>query len=352
MNDITQKIPQNGRLAAEWDSRMDATLIAWPHADTDWADMLDEIDRCYLDLTAALLKAGQKILIATPEPDRVKGLLPTDTPADRVTVARCPTNDTWTRDYGPLTVEDSDGNLSPLSYKFDGWGMKFPANKDNRACLALMSHLNIGMLLRKKYVLEGGSIETDGRGTILTTSQCMLSFNRNGLITREDVERELAEGLQANHVLWLDNGALEGDDTDSHVDTLARMAPDDTIIYVKSYDPEDTHTAELDRMEEELKESRTPEGNPYNLIGLPLPSPIHDEEGHRLPATYANFLITPKAVLMPVYGQPLNDEMASQMLSMSFPDREIITVDCRPLIRQHGSLHCATMQFPSTWLKD
>lgn len=351
MNDITSRIPLNGRLTAEWDSRMDATLIAWPHPQSDWAYMLDEIDRCYLNLTEALLKAGQKILIATPEPDRVKGLLPIDTPADRVIVARCPTNDTWTRDYGPLTVEGGEGNLSPLSYKFNGWGLKFPANKDNLACLALMTHFNTGVLLRKKYVLEGGSIETDGQGTILTTSQCMLSLNRNGLVTREDVERELAEGLKANHFLWLEHGALEGDDTDSHVDTLARMAPHDTIIYVKSYDTEDSHTAELDRMEAELKEFRTPEGNPYNLIGLPLPSPIHDQEGHRLPATYANYLITPKAVLMPVYGQPLNDEMASQMLSMSFPDREIITVDCRPLIRQHGSLHCATMQFPSSWLK-
>lgn len=340
-------------MPAEWDARFDATLLAWPHRDTDWADMLDEVDRCYIALTAALVRAGQKVIIATPEPDRVASLLPNDDTRKQILVATCKTNDTWTRDYGPLTIEDmGNGALSAVAYKFNGWGLKFPSDKDNLAFLSLVADkaIQAPVALRKRYVLEGGSIESDGAGTILTTSECMLSVNRNGFIKKEEVERELAAGLGATRVLWLDHGALKGDDTDSHVDTLARLAPDDTILYVKSYNPADSHTAALERMEEQLKDFRTADGNPYNLIGLPLPSPIHDDNGDRLPATYANFLITPRAVVMPVYGQPRNDEMAARMLSIAFPGHEILTVDCRALIRQHGSLHCATMQIPASWL--
>lgn len=340
-------------MPAEWDSRFDATLIAWPHAATDWEYMLDQVDRCYVELTEALVRAGQKVIIATPEPDRVNRLIHDVTARGNIIVADCQTNDTWTRDYGPLTVENpADQTLSAVAYKFNGWGLKFPSDKDNLAFLSLVASkaVKTQVALRKRYVLEGGSIESDGRGTILTTSECMLSVNRNGFIKKEEVERELSAGLGATRVLWLDHGALKGDDTDSHIDTLARLAPDDTILYVKSYNPADSHTAALDRMEEQLKGFRTVEGNPYNLIGLPLPSPIHDKNGDRLPATYANFLITPKAVLMPTYGQPRNDEMAASMLAIAFPGHEILTVDCRALICQHGSLHCATMQIPSSWL--
>lgn len=341
-------------MLAEWDSRFGATLIAWPHAATDWAPMLADVDRCYLNITAALVRAGQRILIVTPEPGRVRALINTlpeecRPSADALVLAEMPTNDTWTRDYGPLTIEESE-QTALVSYCFNGWGLKFPADKDNLVALRLRQQgvLTGPISVRKGYVLEGGSIESDGCGTILTTSECMLSVNRNGFPGKEGVERELASGLGAGHVLWLDHGALVGDDTDSHVDTLARFAPDDTIIYVKSYDPSDPHTPELDRMEEQLRAFRTAAGLPYNLIALPLPSPIYDEDGERLPATYANFLITPRAVLMPVYGQKANDDMAVRMLRIAFPDREIITVDCRALIRQHGSLHCATMQLSDT----
>lgn len=338
----------------EWDDRFDATLIAWPHAATDWAGMLDEVDNCYVELTRVLVDAGQTVMIVTPEPDRVKSLIPKGLPAGKILLAACQTNDTWTRDYGPLTVENPDsGELWAVAYKFNGWGLKFPSDKDNLVFLSLIAAKAIqtkAVLDKKQYVLEGGSIESDGRGTILTTSKCLLSVNRNGFIIKGNVEDELHNTLGASRVLWLDHGALEGDDTDSHIDTLARLAPHDTILYVKSYDRSDSHTAELDLMERQLKGFQTPEGYPYNLIGLPLPSPIHDEEGHRLPATYANFLITPRAVIMPVYGQPRNDDMASQMLRIAFPDHEIMTVDCRALIKQHGSLHCATMQFPASWL--
>lgn len=337
-------------MPAEWDSRFDAVMIAWPHRDTDWADMLDEIEECYLNLTEALLKAGQKVVVITPSPGELAPKL-SRFPSDQVLIAGIPTNDTWTRDYGPLTVDGSDA-LSAVSYQFNGWGLKFAADKDNMAFLTLntLKVFNTKVDRRKNYVLEGGSIESDGAGTILTTSECMLSPNRNGFIGKEDVEAELRAGLGATRVLWLDHGGLAGDDTDSHVDTLARLAPDDTILYVKAYNPDDCHAEGLNLMEEELKAFRTASGAPYNLIGLPLPDPIYDEDGERLPATYANFLITPKAVLLPTYAQPRNDELARQMMAIAFPGHEIITVDCRALIRQHGSLHCATMQIPSSWL--
>lgn len=340
------------KMLAEWDPRFDTVMIAWPHAATDWVYMLQEVETCYLQLAEAIVKAGQKLLVITPEPDEVaQKLASLSIPDGKLMIVDCPTNDTWTRDYAPLTVE-ADSLLHLVAYKFNGWGLKFTSNFDNLTTLRLIGNKIFPLTteLRKRYVLEGGSIESDGNHTILTTSECLLSLNRNGLIEKGEVAKELASGLGADNVLWLDHGALAGDDTDSHIDTLARLAPDNTILYVKSYIPDDPHTTELEKMEAQLKQMVTPDGQPYHLIGLPLPDPIFDEDGHRLPATYANFLITPHAVLMPTYDQPHNDEMASQMLRIAFPTHEILTVDCRSLIRQHGSLHCATMQLPSSLL--
>lgn len=340
-------------MLAEWDSRFDTVMIAWPHDATDWAYMLQQVEECYLNLARAIVKAGQKLMVVTPEPASVRDKLSDlNIPEGQLLIVDCPTNDTWTRDYAPLTVGSPAGMLRLVAYKFNGWGLKFASNLDNLVSFQLIGKkiFPSDTALRKDYVLEGGSIESDGKGTILTTSECMLSLNRNGLIDKAVVERELANSLGAVKVVWLDYGYLAGDDTDSHIDTLARMAPDDTILYVKSYLPEDPHNLQLAKMEQQLKEMKTPEGLPYHLIGLPLPDPIYDEDGQRLPATYANFLITPRAILMPTYNQPQNDELAAQMLRIAFPNHEILTVDCRALIRQHGSLHCATMQLPSSLL--
>lgn len=350
------------RMAAEWDSRLSATLIAWPHKDTDWAPMLPEIEDCYINLLDALLRAGQNVVVLVPDRKGFEEAFP-KYKSPRVTLLEYLTNDTWVRDYGPIPVEVPDSassekraefpaGLYGAAFQFNGWGLKFAADRDNLAAYEVARGLHIPdrLISHKNYVLEGGSVETDGRGTILTTEECMLSINRNGEITRERVEQELRDSLGASHVLWLTKGSLAGDDTDGHIDTLARLAPHDTILYVKCYREDDSHFPYLQAMEEEIKQLRTPDGRPYNLIGLPLPDSIYDTDGSRLPATYANFLITPKAVLLPVYGQKLNDELAAQMIRVAFPDHEVITVDCRPLIRQHGSLHCATMQIPSDWI--
>lgn len=336
-------------LAAEWDPRFDAVVISWPHAETDWADMLPEINECYIEMLRAFLANGVRTVVLTPEGDRLRTMF-RGLPADLLSVVEVPTNDTWVRDYGPLTAFDESGKPVLADFQFNGWGLKVAADRDNQVNSRLSS---AGVLPRDMednldFVLEGGSVESDGQGTILTTTRCLLSPNRNNARSKAEVEEQLRERLGATRVLWLDHGALEGDDTDSHVDTLARLVNNDTIVFTECSDPADPHFDELDKMKRQILELRTADGSPYNAIGLPLPDLEYGPDGERLPATYANFLITPKAVFLPTYSQPRKDKLAADMLSMVFIDRPIVPVDCRALIRQHGSLHCATMQIPSS----
>lgn len=197
----------------------------------------------------------------------------------------------------------------------------------------------------RDYTLEGGSIESDGNGTLLTTTRCLCSPERNGGKKKEEIEKILRQRLGAQRVLWLDYGFLEGDDTDSHVDTLARIAPNDTIVYVAPPENrDDVHYEELKKMEEQLKEFTTKNGKPYRLIALPFPDAIFDSDGQRLPATYANYLVTESNIYVPVYGQKEKDTLACSAIQEAFPGHKLHTVDCRTLIKQHGSLHCSTMQ--------
>lgn len=335
------------RLPAEWEP-CDTVLLAWPHAATDWSYMLDEVQKCFIEIVAAVSRHGNAMVVG-PDRNEIHEALSRNGLVDmtRVTIVGIDTNDTWARDFGPVTLVDRDGHPTLLDFRFNGWGLKFAANHDNLVTMRLQSlgHLKGTYVNRRGFVLEGGSIESDGHGTLLTTSTCLLSPNRNDEMTRDQIGQYLKRELHVDHLLWLDHGFLEGDDTDSHVDTLARLAPGDTIIYVRCDNPSDVHYDELKAMEEELRTFRTSRGNPFNLIGLPMVDPIEDD-GERLPATYANFLILNDAVLMPVYNQPANDDLAVKMMKIAFPDHTIETVDCRALIRQHGSLHCMTMQIP------
>lgn len=334
------------RMPAEWE-HSGAVLLAWPHAGTDWAYMLDDVTRCYCDIARAIIGCGSTLVVVAPDISLPKKYL-ADIDSSRIIFCQVETNDTWARDFGPITVHDSDNRTRLLDFCFNGWGLKFAACLDNliNSKLSRASLFSAPLENHLGFVLEGGSIESDGRGTILTTSQCLLSPNRNGDLSRNQVGQYLRLALGADRILWVDHGYLAGDDTDSHIDTLARLAPDDVIIYVKCQNPADEHYHELELMEQDLKALRTADGNPYSLVALPMPDPIYDEEGERLPASYANFLITDNAVLLPTYGQPSNDRLAEQIMQVVFPERDIITVDCRPLIRQHGSLHCVTMQLP------
>lgn len=336
------------RFPAEWENA-GALLMAIPHKDSDWAYMLDEVLKCFFEIVDAARKYG-KIIIVTPDTEyaEIEATKHIGKDWSNIVFAEVGTNDTWARDFGPITLVDEKKSMPVLNdFQFNGWGLKFAANKDNLITGKLFSKgiLKGKYLNRLGFVLEGGSVETDGKGTVLTTSECLCSANRNNL-TRTEIESRILEYLHCERVLWLDYGWLAGDDTDSHIDTLARFAPNDTILYVKSYNPGDEHTPELEKMEAMIRSFRTAEGNPYNIIGLPLPDPIFDENGERLPATYANYLVFNDAVILPVYAQKDNDTLAIQMIKIAFPEHEIIPVDCRPLIRQHGSLHCMTMQIP------
>lgn len=335
------------RLPAEWEPQA-AVLLAWPHADTDWAPMLGEVQACYRRLAEAISARAVAVVIG-PDTDEIRRALAGIDPS-RLRIVRSDTNDTWTRDYGPITtLSAADGSPALHDFCFNGWGLKFASCLDNMATRSLTA---AGLLPRPAYrnhlgfVLEGGSIDSDGRGTLLTTSACLLSPNRNGDLRRAGIEDELRRTLGAERVLWLDHGALAGDDTDSHIDTLARFAPGDTILYTGCDDPADEHSDSLRAMALQLRGMRTADGRPYNLVELPLPDAVYDEDGMRLPATYANFLPLNGAVLMPVYGQPTKDRLACDTMRVVFDGYDIVPVDCRALIRQHGSLHCATMQLP------
>ena len=333
-------------MPAEWSKDITSVLIAYPHENTDWAYMLDEARECFNNIIKGITDDAElTAVVVTPDIELTRALLPSSLPADKLFFIELPTDDTWARDFGPITV-DEGGQKKLVDFQFNGWGLKFASSNDNLVNMRAHSRgvFTLPLENRRSFVLEGGSIESDGRGTIMTTSECLMSPNRNGGDTREEIENELKRSLGAERVLWLDHGYLAGDDTDSHIDTLARFTDDHTILYVKSYIADDPHNDALGKMESQLQTFLTADGQPYNLIGLPLPDPIYDEDGERLPATYANFLITPKAILMPVYGQAMNDELATQMMRIAFPDHKIVGIDCNALIKQHGSLHCVTMQ--------
>ena len=270
----------------------------------------------------------------------------------RIIFREMETNDTWARDHGGISVFDN-GEPVVYDFVFNGWGMKFPANLDNLITRNLFAQStfadNVLPVNMQPFVLEGGSIESDGQGTLLTTVECLSSVNRNEYLQKEELESYLKEILGFDRILWLENGYLAGDDTDSHIDTLARFCSEDTIAYVQCTDPEDEHFEELQAMEQELQSFTQADGKPYHLISLPMADKV-EWEGERLPATYANFLIINGAVLLPFYNSP-KDELAKNALQRAFPDREIIGINCLPLIKQHGSLHCVTMQYPEGFIE-
>ena len=306
-------------MMAEWEPQS-MVQLTWPHKDTDWAPILPEITAVYEGMAREIAKR-EPLLIVTPE--------------------EFISNDTWARDHGFITVEDH-GELILLDFCFNGWGEKFEAALDN----AINRHLYDQGLVRGTYedhldfVLEGGSIESDGKGTVFTTTCCLMAPHRNQPLTQAQIEDRLKQYLGAERIVWINHGSLIGDDTDGHIDTLVRICPDDTLLYIGA----DTDHPDLLTMEEELRTLRTLDGRPYRLLRLPLPRPIYDGDD-RLPATYANYLVINGAVLVPTYAQPDLDAEALRTIALAYPDRDIVPIDCRPVIRQHGSLHCCTMQY-------
>jgi agmatine/peptidylarginine deiminase len=334
------------RFPAEWEPQS-AILVAWPNADTDWAERLGEVEDTYIALVAAISRFQPAIVCvadADVEAYARARLSSARVPMDRVRFVEVPYDDTWLRDSGPIALRQGDG-FRLLDFRFTGWGGKFDASQDDQ----LVERLHgLGIFSKSSrqsidFALEGGAIETDGAGTLLTTWTCL--GKRHPGATREDLDRKLGDWLAQERVLWLEHGHLEGDDTDAHIDTLARFAARDAIVYQACDDPSDSHHAGLQAMAGELEALRTVDDRPYRLFPLPWPRPVLDE-GRRLAASYANFLIINGAVLMPAYDDPA-DADAVAVLQRAFPDREILPVPCRSLIWQNGSLHCVTMQLPA-----
>jgi agmatine/peptidylarginine deiminase len=304
-------------MLAEWEHQS-MVQLTWPHEGTDWAPILDEITAVYENMASEIRKREPLLIVDS-----------------------IPHNDTWARDHGFITVEE-DSVLFLLDFKFNGWGEKFEAALDNE----INKHLYEQGLVKGTYedhldfVLEGGSIESDGKGTVFTTECCLMAPHRNQPLTKEEIEERLKEWLGAERIVWLQHGSLIGDDTDGHIDTLVRICPNDTLLYTGG----DKDHPDLAEMEKELQDLQTLDGKPYRLLKLPLPRPIYDD-GDRLPATYANYLIVNGAVLVPTYKQPDLDQEAMDVIQQAFPDREIVGIDCCAVIKQHGSLHCCTMQY-------
>ena len=330
------------RLPAEWEPQ-DGVQLTWPHAATGFGPWLSSVVPVF-DAMARAFGQREVVLVAchdaAVEAD-VRARL-ADLPTGRLRTRVTGSNDVWSRDHGPITVERG-GALVPLDFRFTGWGGKFAAALDDVIPVALAPEF-LAAVETIALVLEGGGIESDGAGTVLTTTSVLLNPNRNPELDRAGVEAALAKHLGARRVLWLEHGHLEGDDTDGHVDTLARLCPNDTIAYVRCDDPADSHFAALSAMEAELRRLRTEEGRPYRLVPLPWPRAIEGDDG-RLPATYANFLIINGAVLVPAYGVP-QDEEALAILAQCFPGREMAPVDSRGPVVIYGALHCVTMQLP------
>lgn len=348
------------RLPAEWEPQSGIQLT-WPHADTDWKPYLDDITETYLQLVHEIAKR-ETLLVVTPTVQATRRQLEErlgDELMGNVIVLECDTNDTWARDHAPITLENTrstqqdDQRFTLLNFKFNGWGEKFDWQKDN----AINRKLHETGVFRGEiedhldFVLEGGAIESDGRGTVMTTSMCLMAPHRNQPLTQEEIEARLKESLRADRIVWIDHGNLIGDDTDGHIDTIVRMAPEDTLLYVGCDDESDEQYADFAALEQQLKALTTADGRPYSLIRLPMPRAMMDDD-YRLPATYANFVVINGAVIVPTYGQPELDREAMALIGQAFPDREIVGIDASTVVRQHGSLHCITMQYPEDVLAE
>jgi len=339
------------RLPAEWERQSGVQLI-WPDETTPWYQ-LDKVQECYGRIIGTIQRF-EKVMLVTSDANAAGAMLMNmgvDTSA--ITFLECPINDTWARDNGGIAVYGDDGDKYLYDFTFNGWGLKFSSDLDNQITRSIFQagvfSEDVACVDMRPFVLEGGSIDCDGAGTLMATSECLLSVNRNEYMTREEIEEELKEIFGLSRVLWVDHGTISGDDTDGHIDILARFCGPDTIAYVKCEDPEDPDYESLARMEEQISSFRTLDGKPYRMIPLPKPGQMFLDD-YPLPASYANFLILNGAVLVPGTLTE-DDDVARARLEAAFPGREVIVLDCRPLLSGHGGLHCVTMQFPEGWLE-
>ena len=343
------KIKFSMRIPAEWE-RQGFVQLTWPHEDTEWYELPKVLD-CYIQVARAIIKYEPLLVVCRNLEEckadmAARGFCPDGLP---VRFVLSPINDTWARDHGAISVWGENGEKIIEDFVFNGWGLKFGADLDNQITRNIFKagafKADVKYKDMRPFVLEGGSIDIDGQGTLMATSECLLSLNRNEYLSQEQIENHLKKAFGLKRILWLDHGGIAGDDTDSHVDILARFCSPDTIAYTSCDNEADENYGPLKEMEEQLKTFRTLDGKPYRLIPLPLPEPLYLDD-YRLPASYANFLIVNGAVLMPGAGSQL-DQTAANQLQKAFPDRKIEIIDCRALLSGHGGLHCITMNYPA-----
>ena len=335
------------RFPAEWEPQS-AIIMAWPHATGDFSN-LSAVEDSYHFIATAITRF-EPLLILCKDGEHQQHIQAQLSGVPDIHYIQADYNDIWLRDTVFLSLEWQHPKVSTqlLNFSFNGWGNKYAHQADNDLNLHLFAHpiFQGHPNATLDLVLEGGSIESDGQGTLLTTKNCLFNPNRNPHLSAAAIAGELQNYLGAQRILWIEQDNLAGDDTDAHIDTLARFVDEQTIAYSSCDNPQDPHYAGLKNMEQQLQGLRTVSDEAYHLVALPLPQAIFDEHGQQLPANYANFLIINGAVLVPVYDDPL-DQLALERLAECFPDREVIATPCRPLVHQYGSLHCASMQIPA-----
>lgn len=337
------------RLPAEWDEQA-GVLLTWPHAETDWADDLEAALLCFDAIADTILSEQLAKVLIVCHDDTLRTQLSARfaqaLAAGRVCLVTAPVNDSWARDHGPMTVVTGD-TPRMIDFRFNAWGGKFEYALDDAINPALFESgfFKNAVFSTQSMVLEGGAVESDGQGTLLMRRSAVITESRNPGLDQRGIEHELRQLLGVDRFLWLDDGSLSGDDTDGHIDTLARFVSPQQIVFCATEDPEHPDFRALQAMRKQLGSFRCNDARPYELQPLPLPEPILDDAGNLLPATYANFLICNRGVLLPVYNDPA-DARAIDIMQGCFPERTIYPIDCTALIRQHGSLHCVTMQIP------
>jgi agmatine deiminase len=334
-------------MPAEWTPHQ-ATWLSWPHKRASWPGNFEPVEPVMVRFVAALAAhelVRINVLDAAHEA-HVAGLLEGEVKAANVRFHRFPTNDAWCRDHGALFVTRREGQAThglALDFRFNAWGGKYPPFDLDDAIPPQMAS-ELGVECRSiDMVLEGGSIDVNGAGALLTTEQCLLHPNRNPSLTRDDIERRLREALGVNQIIWLGDGIV-GDDTDGHVDDLTRFVSEDTVVTVVERDTGDENHDALAANRERLDSVQLAGGRPLRVLEIPMPSPVL-YEGDRLPASYANFYIGNGTVVMPAFNDPADDP-ARRVLASCFPDRKVVAIDCTDLVLGLGTFHCLSQQVP------
>lgn len=334
-------------MPAEWEPHR-ATWLAWPHNLETWPDQLELVKEIWAQMVRALSPAEEVRLLVNDEREQgeaIGRLTRAGAAMERVSIYRIPTVDVWIRDYGPtfLTGKEGKKGLAFNDWIFNAWGRKYESYiEDDGVCKQIVEFLRLPVFAQD-IVLEGGSIDVNGCGTCLTTEQCLLSPNRNPHLSRNEIEKTLRENLGVDHFIWLREGIV-GDDTDGHVDDIARFVDPTTVVCALEEDPRDENYAVLRENHERLQAARDQDGGKLTVVPLPMPGEVA-YEGARLPASYANFYIANGVVLVPTYNHP-NDRMALGILGELFPGRKVLGIPCEALVAGLGAIHCVTQQEP------